>query len=53
MDGYRYLQPDNATLRAHHCHGIMSHGSLGDADGREPVTTSSGFAIAAEDAPAS
>ena len=34
MDGYRYLQPDNAAGRGRHCHGIMSHDALGDA--RQP-----------------
>ena len=34
MDGYRYLQPDNAARRGRHCHGIMSHDALGDA--RQP-----------------
>ena len=31
MDGYRYLQPDNAAGSGRHCHGIMSHDALGDA----------------------
>ena len=30
MDGYRYLQPDNATRSGLHCHGIMSYDALGD-----------------------
>ena len=34
MDGYRYLQPDNATRGGRHCHGIMSYDALGDA--RQP-----------------
>ena len=34
MDGYRYLQPDNAARSGRHCHRIMSHDALGDA--REP-----------------
>ena len=34
MDGYRYLQPDNAARRGRHCHEIMSHDALGDA--RQP-----------------
>ena len=46
MDGYRHLQPDNAARRGRHCHGIMSHDALGVMpDRREPVPTSSGFAI--------
>ena len=47
MDGYRYLQPDNAVRSGRHCNGIMQHDALGQVmpDSREPVTTSSGFAI--------
>ena len=30
MDGYRYLQPDNATLSGRHCHWMMYHDALGD-----------------------
>ena len=31
MDGFRRLQPDNATLSGRHCHRIMSHDAPGDA----------------------
>ena len=30
MDGYRYLQPDNADRSGRHCRGIISHDALGD-----------------------
>ena len=31
MDGFRHLQPDNATRSGRHCHRIMSHDAPGDA----------------------
>ena len=34
MDGYRYLQPDNATRSGRRCNGIVSYDTLGDA--RQP-----------------
>ena len=34
MDGYRYLQPDNAARSGRHCHMIVSHDAPGDA--RQP-----------------
>ena len=30
MDGYRYLQPDNATRSGRRCNGIVSYDTLGD-----------------------
>ena len=35
MDGYRYLQPDNATRSGRRCNGIVSYDTLGDT--RQPV----------------
>ena len=34
MDGYRYLQPDNATRSGRRCNWIVSYDTLGDA--RQP-----------------
>ena len=34
MDGYRYLQPDNATRSGGRCNGIVSYDTLGDT--RQP-----------------
>ena len=34
MDGYRYLQPDNATRSGRRCNGIVSYDTLGDT--RQP-----------------
>ena len=31
MDGFRHLQPDNATRSGRHCHRIMVHDAPGDA----------------------
>ena len=49
MDGYRYLQPDNATRSGRRCSGIVSYDTYMIPsvmpDSREPVPTSSGFAI--------